>query len=166
FLAACTAAKPKISDYPFTTLSPNLGVVRIGQRGSKKGDGVDIVLADIPGLIEGAHEGLGLGDRFLGHIERTKVLLHLIDGTDEDVAGNYKTVRTELKAYGHNLTRKAEIIVLNKCDALDKETIKKKLAALKRVSRKDVYAMSAIAHSGVDDILKLIEQKVHKRQLS
>ena len=126
FLAACTAAKPKIANYPFTTLSPNLGVVKIG----KKLDTKDFVLADIPGLIEGAHEGQGLGDRFLGHVERTKVVLHLIDATDEDVVKNYKTVRAELKAYGQNLSRKAEIIALNKCDALDAATIKKKVAAL------------------------------------
>ena len=111
FLAACTAAKPKIANYPFTTLSPNLGVVKIG----KKLDTKDFVLADIPGLIEGAHEGQGLGDRFLGHVERTKVLLHLIDATDDDVVKNYKTVRAELKAYGHNLSRKAEIIANTSC---------------------------------------------------
>src|SRR5580704_1357480 len=126
FLAACTAAKPKIADYPFTTLTPNLGVVQIG---GKRG-GTSFVLADIPGLIEGAHEGHGLGTRFLGHVERCRVLVHLIDGTDDDVVKNYKTVRKELKAYGHGLTRKAEIIALNKCDALDAAEIKRKIAAL------------------------------------
>ena len=156
FLAACTAAKPKIANYPFTTLSPNLGVVKIG----KKLDTKDFVLADIPGLIEGAHEGQGLGDRFLGHVERTKVVLHLIDATDEDVVKNYKTVRAELKAYGQNLSRKAEIIALNKCDALDAATIKKKVAALKKASKKEVYAISAVAHTGVEGILKMIAGKI------
>lgn len=162
FLAACSSAKPKIADYPFTTLSPNLGVVRIGKRGSKKDDGIDFVLADIPGLIEGAHEGMGLGDRFLGHVERTKVLLHLIDATDEDVLKNYKTIRGELKAYGHNLGRKTEIIALNKCDALSPTEIKSKLNALKRASRKDVYAISAVSRQGVDKILQLIATKISK----
>src|SRR5215217_8021949 len=104
FLAAVSAAKPKIADYPFTTLHPNLGVVSIGER--------DFVLADIPGLIEGAHEGQGLGDRFLGHVERCAILVHLIDGTQEDVGEAYQTVRTELEAYGHGLADKAEILAL------------------------------------------------------
>jgi GTPase len=160
FLAACTSARPKIADYPFTTLSPNLGVVRIGQRGSKKDDGVDFVLADIPGLIEGAHEGHGLGDRFLGHVERTKVLLHLVDGTDENYLKNYKAVRGELKAYGQNLSRKAEIIALNKCDALDAATIKRKVAALKKASRKNVFPISAVAKTGVDTVLQLLAKKI------
>ena len=127
FLAACTAAKPKIADYPFTTLSPNLGVVQLGGRR----DGTTFVLADIPGLIEGAHEGHGLGDRFLGHVERCRVLLHLIDGTEEDVVKNYKTVRQELKAYGADLIRKPEIIALNKCDALTPAEIKRKSRPLR-----------------------------------
>jgi GTP-binding protein len=156
FLAACTAAKPKIAGYPFTTLSPNLGVVRAG---GKKGD-VSFVLADIPGLIEGAHDGHGLGDRFLGHVERCRVLLHLIDGTDEDVAANYKTIRDELKAYGGGLSRKAEIIALNKCDALDKDEIKRKVAALKRVTRKPIHLISAVAHTGVTEVLHLIVEKI------
>jgi GTPase len=160
FLAATTSAKPKIADYPFTTLSPNLGVVRIG----KKGDTNDLVLADIPGLIEGAHEGHGLGDRFLGHIERTKVLLHLIDATEDDVVKNYKIVRAELKAYGHKVTRKPEIIALNKCDALDPATIKRKVAALKKASRKDVHPISAVAHTGVDGTLKAMMHKIKKRR--
>jgi GTP-binding protein len=162
FLAACTAAKPKIADYPFTTISPNLGVVRFG----RKGDTVDFVMADIPGLIEGAHEGQGLGDRFLGHVERTKVLLHLIDGTDDDVVQNYKTIRAELKAYGQKLPRKPEIIALNKIDALDTATIKQKVAALKRASKKDVYAISAVARLGTDQILQLLATKVLKPKKS
>jgi GTP-binding protein len=156
FLAACTAAKPKIADYPFTTLAPNLGVVKLGG----KRDGTSFVLADIPGLIEGAHEGLGLGDRFLGHVERCRVLLHLIDGTDEDVVANYKTIRAELKAYGGGLGRKAEIIALNKCDAMDEADIKKKVAALKKVTRKPVYVISGVAHTGVTEILGLIATKI------
>lgn len=161
FLASCTEAKPKIADYPFTTLSPNLGVVRIGDRGSKKHAGVDFVLADIPGLIEGAHEGQGLGDRFLGHVERTKVMLHLVDGTAEDVVANYKTIRGELKAYGHGLSRKPEIIALNKCDALTTADIKKKVAALKKASRKEVHVISAVARKGVDEVLQLMAKKIH-----
>src|SRR5689334_8616093 len=110
FLAAVSAAKPKIADYPFTTLHPQLGVVNV--------DGREFVLADIPGLIEGAHEGAGLGDRFLGHVERCRVLLHLIDGTGEDAGQAYATVRGELEAYGHELAGKPEIVALNKADAL------------------------------------------------
>lgn len=158
FLAASTSAKPKIADYPFTTLAPNLGVVQLGGRGGRT-----FVLADIPGLIEGAHEGQGLGDRFLGHVERTKILVHLIDGTDEDVVLNYKTIRAELKAYGGGLIRKPEIIALNKCDAMDAETIAKKCAALKKASRKEVYPISAVARKGVDALLNLVEKKVHKQ---
>ena len=110
FLAAVSAAKPKIADYPFTTLHPQLGVVRVDER--------EFVLADLPGLIEGAHEGVGLGDRFLGHTERCRVLLHLIDGTGEDAGADYKTVRAELEAYGQGLTDKPEIVALSKADAL------------------------------------------------
>src|SRR5688572_9764866 len=110
FLAAVSAAKPKIADYPFTTLHPQLGVFAV--------DGREFVMADIPGLIEGAHEGVGLGDRFLGHVERCRVLLHLVDGTGEHAGVAYKTVRAELEAYGEGLAEKPEIIALNKADAL------------------------------------------------
>ncbi len=158
FLAACTAAKPKIADYPFTTLSPNLGVVNVGS----KGDSVSFVLADIPGLIEGAHEGHGLGDRFLGHVERCRVLLHLIDATEEDIVANYKTIRAEIKAYGGGLSRKAEIVALNKCDALDAATIKRKTAALKKITKKPVYAISAVARAGVTDILYQLVKRIKK----
>ena len=156
FLAVCTAAKPKIADYPFTTMAPNLGVVQLGG----KRDGTSFVLADIPGLIEGAHEGHGLGDRFLGHVERTKVLLHLIDGTEEDVVKAYKTIRAELKAYGGGLSRKPEIVALNKCDALDAATVKRKLAALKKASRKEVHAISAVSGKGVDEVLAIMVKKI------
>src|SRR6202790_5595518 len=119
FLAAVSAAKPKIADYPFTTVHPQLGVVDVGGR--------EFVLADIPGLIEGAHEGVGLGDRFLGHVERCRVLLHLVDGTGEDAGVAYKTVRAELAAYGHDLVDKPEIVALNKSDALSMDDIKRQV---------------------------------------
>ena len=145
FLASVSAAKPKIADYPFTTLHPNLGVVRAGD--------VDFVLADIPGLIEGAHEGAGLGTRFLGHVERCRVLLHLVDGTQEDVGEAYRTVRRELKAYAAELVDKREIVALTKCDALDPETLEERAAQLRKAARKKPLILSAVAHMGVDDAL-------------
>jgi GTP-binding protein len=145
FLAAVSAAKPKIADYPFTTLHPNLGVVRIGER--------DFVLADIPGLIEGAHEGAGIGDRFLGHVERTGVLIHLIDGTQDDVKAAYKTIRGELGAYDAALAEKPEIVVLNKIDALSADEMKTKVAALKRSSKAEVFAASGVTGEGIDKVL-------------
>ena len=144
-LAAVSAAKPKIAAYPFTTLHPNLGVVRIGER--------DFVLADIPGLIEGASEGAGIGDRFLGHVERCKVLVHLIDGTEDDVKAAYKTIRGELAAYNEALAQKPEIVVLNKIDALDPADLKKKLAALKKLSGAEVLAASGVTGAGIDAVL-------------
>lgn len=138
FLAACSAAKPKIADYPFTTLHPNLGVVDMGTVDAR------FVLADIPGLIEGAHEGHGLGTRFLGHVERTAVLIHLIDGTQEDVVGAYKTIRHELKEYGGGLGFKPELIALNKIDSLTPEEQAEKLAALEKASGKKCFAVSAV----------------------
>ncbi len=145
FLAAVSAAKPKIADYPFTTLHPNLGVVRVGDR--------DFVLADIPGLIEGAHEGAGIGDRFLGHIERCGVLVHLIDGTEADVKTAYKTIRGELSAYDESLAEKPEILLLNKIDALSPEAIKEKTKLLKKASRGDVMLVSGATGQGVQDVL-------------
>ena len=150
FLAATTAAKPKIADYPFTTLAPNLGVVRFG----KADKAVEFVMADIPGLIEGASEGHGLGDRFLGHVERTKVLLHLVDATEEDVVKAYKTIRAELKAYGGGLSRKKEIVALNKCDAVDKKELAAKQKKLATAARKDVLCISAAAQQNVDKVLR------------
>jgi GTP-binding protein len=141
FLAAVSAAKPKIADYPFTTLNPQLGVV--------ESDGREFVLADIPGLIEGAHEGSGLGDRFLGHIERCRVLLHLIDGTGEHAGEAYKTVRAELEAYGQGLEDKYEIVALTKIDALTPEVIKQQAARLKRASKKTPLLLSAHSGKGV-----------------
>jgi GTP-binding protein len=146
FLAACSAAKPKIADYPFTTLHPNLGVVDLG-------DQARFVLADIPGLIEGAHEGHGLGTRFLGHVERTAVLIHLIDGTQEDVAAAYETIRNELQEYGGGLAEKPEIIALNKADALTPQEIEEKRNAIDKVSRKKCFAISTASQQGVRDVL-------------
>jgi GTP-binding protein len=148
FLAAVSAAKPKIADYPFTTLHPNLGVVKVGER--------DFVLADIPGLIEGAHEGAGIGDRFLGHVERTGVLVHLIDGTQEDVTDAYKIIRGELAAYDEALAEKPEIVVLNKIDALTDDEIKDKVKVLKRASKADVMTCSGVTGKGVQDVLHRI----------
>ena len=145
FLSAVSAAKPKIADYPFTTLHPNLGVVRIAER--------EFVLADIPGLIEGASEGVGIGDRFLGHIERCGVLIHLIDGTNEDVAHTYQAVRHELAAYADVLADKPEIVVLNKVDALTPEELKDKLKALKKVSKADIRQVSGVTGQGVEQVL-------------
>ena len=145
FLSKVSAAKPKIADYPFTTLHPNLGMIRAGD--------VDFVLADIPGLIEGAHEGAGLGTRFLGHVERCRVLLHLVDGTEEDVASAYRTVRRELKAYSPELAKKKEIVALSKCDALDPETLAEREEALKRAARKKPLLMSAVSGQGVQEAL-------------
>jgi GTP-binding protein len=148
FLAAVSAAKPKIANYPFTTLHPNLGVVQIGER--------DFVLADLPGLIEGASEGAGIGDRFLGHVERCGVLIHLIDGTEEDVKASYKTIRGELAAYDESLIEKPEIIVLNKIDALSDEEIKEKVKVLKKASKADIMTVSGVTGKGVDLVLYAI----------
>jgi GTPase len=148
FLAAVSAAKPKIADYPFTTLHPQLGVVEI--------DGREFVLADIPGLIEGAHEGTGLGDRFLGHVERCRVLLHIVDGTIEDAGLAYQTVRAELEAYGQGLADKPEIVALNKADALTPEQLKQQSARLKRVAEKKPLVVSAATGAGVPEVLRAL----------
>ena len=154
FLAAVSAAKPKIADYPFTTLTPQLGVVEI--------DGREFVLADIPGLIEGAHEGVGLGDRFLGHVERCRVLLHLVDGTTDDAAAAYKIVRAELAAYGHGLADKPEIVVLSKADALSAEASKRQLARLKRAAKRSPLLVSAVSGQGVADTLRALLNVIEK----
>jgi GTP-binding protein len=148
FLAAVTAAKPKIADYPFTTLNPQLGVAESGGR--------EFVLADIPGLIEGAHEGVGLGDRFLGHVERCRVLLHLVDGTLADAGAAYKTVREELSAYGHALAEKPEIVALTKADALDPAATKQQVARLQRAAKKKPFVVSAVSGDGVADVLRAV----------
>src|SRR5271155_867225 len=157
FLAAVSAAKPKIADYPFTTLQPQLGVVR--------SDGREFVLADIPGLIEGAHEGVGLGDRFLGHIERCRVLLHLIDGMTGDAGEAYKTVRAELSAYGHGLVDKPEIVALNKADALSADEIKQQTARLKRAAKKNPLVVSAVSGEGVADVLRALLKVIQKARI-
>jgi len=155
FLASVSAAKPKIADYPFTTLYPGLGVARI--------DGQECVLADIPGLIEGAHQGVGIGDRFLGHIERTRVLLHLVSAREEDVANTYQTVRRELTAYGHGIDEKPEIVILSQSDVLDNHECQEKKTALQKIAKKPVITLSAVTHAGIDlalrEIMKIIKAK-------
>lgn len=152
FLSIVSRAKPKIADYPFTTLVPNLGVVYIHD--------TEFVIADVPGLIEGAHEGVGLGTRFLGHVERCKAILHLIDGTHEDVVGAYKTVRRELELYGQGLGDKPEILALNKCDALTKEMIMEKVKILKKAAKKEVFMLSSLSRLGVNQILDALLKHV------
>ena len=145
FLATVSAAKPKIADYPFTTLKPGLGVVRVDDR--------EFVLADIPGLIEGAHEGFGLGDRFLGHVERCNVLVHLVDATGEHAGQAYKTIRRELDAYGAGLTEKPEIVALSKIDAVDAETLKAQTDRLKRAAKRTPLRVSAVSGAGMPQLL-------------
>src|SRR5882672_9216782 len=148
FLASVSAAKPKIADYPFTTLHPQLGVVRVDNR--------EFVIADLPGLIEHAHEGVGLGDRFLGHVERCRVLLHLSEGTTEHAGQAYKTVREELSAYGHGLTDKPEIVALSKADALTPEHLKEQKARLKRAAKATPLVISAVSHQGLTEGLRAL----------
>ena len=145
FLSAVTRAKPKIADYPFTTLHPQLGVVYCYDR--------EFVLADLPGLIENAHQGTGLGHRFLGHVERCGVLLHLIDGIQEDVGKAYKTIRQELKLYHPDLAKKPEVLALNKCDALTEDEVKEKVKILKKLSKTTVHSISAVARQGTQEVL-------------
>jgi len=145
FLAAVSRARPKIADYPFTTLIPHLGVAGVGDE--------ELVLADIPGLIEGAHGGAGLGDRFLGHIERCGVLIHLVDGTQADVAQAYRTVRAELKAYGHGLAAKTEIVCLNKVDALTEDRRVGQSESLGAASGSTVHPISGVAGDGLREVL-------------
>ncbi|MHA1113224.1 MAG: GTPase ObgE [Alphaproteobacteria bacterium] len=156
FLAAVSRARPKIADYPFTTLAPQLGVVATND--------TEIVLADIPGLIEGAHTGIGLGDRFLGHVERCGALLHLVDGTGEDVVAAYRTVRGELSAYGGGLTDKPEIVGLNKCDALSAEETEERRAALAAATGSEVFALSGVSGRGVDAVIAAIFAQVRDRR--
>ena len=150
FLAAVSHARPKIADYPFTTLKPQLGVVRL--------DDQEFVVADLPGLIEGASEGAGIGTRFLGHVERCSVILHLVDGTLEDIAGAYRTIRRELDLYGHGLSEKPEIVGLNKTDALDPRATSAKLATLRRAARQraTVLPLSGATGAGVPKALEVV----------
>jgi GTP-binding protein len=152
FLAAASAAKPKIADYPFTTLTPQLGVASV--------EGREFVLADIPGLIEGAHLGAGLGDRFLGHVERCRVLLHLVDGTAADAGKAYKVVRTELEAYAHGLADKPEIVALNKADAMTADEIKRQAARLKRAAKATPLIVSAATGAGMPQVLRALIEVV------
>lgn len=156
FLAAVSAAKPKIADYPFTTLTPGLGVVTIDTR--------TFVLADIPGLIEGAHEGAGLGDRFLGHLERCRILIHLVDGTSDDVAEDYRIIRGEIAAYGGGLEEKPEILCLNKADALTQEEREERAALLASESGADVYVISAVSGEGMKEVLRLAANEIKERR--
>jgi len=151
FLAATSNARPKIADYPFTTLHPNLGVVGV--------DDAEFVAADIPGLIEGAHEGRGIGDRFLGHVERCAVLLHLVDGTSEDVAADWRTIIGELEAYGGALAQKPRITVLNKIDALDEKERREKVSALRDVAG-PVMQMSGVSREGLVEVLRVLRSRV------
>jgi GTPase len=152
FLAAVSNARPKIADYPFTTLVPNLGVVGV--------DGAEFVMADIPGLIEGASEGRGLGMQFLAHVERCKVLLHLVDGTSSTITKDYRTIVTELEAYADELGDKARVVALNKCDALDAKTIATRRKALEKASGGPVYVISGVAGTGLTDVLRTLYAQI------
>ncbi|WP_296762728.1 GTPase ObgE [Sediminimonas sp.] len=152
FLAATSNARPKIADYPFTTLHPNLGVVGV--------DGTEFVMADIPGLIAGAHEGRGIGDRFLGHVERCAVLLHLVDATAEDVAGDYRTIIDELEAYGGHLADKPRITALNKVDALDDEMRAACKAELEQAAGGAVFMLSAVTGEGLMPVLRALRARI------
>ncbi len=155
-LAAVTGARPKIADYPFTTLYPQLGVAYVG--------GEEFVMADIPGLIEGAHEGAGLGDRFLGHVERCGAILHLVDGTAEDVAQAWRLVRHEIESYGHGLAELPEYVALNKCDALTSEAAADKSAALAAACAAPVAPLSGVSGQGLDDMLKELLHRVGEQR--
>lgn len=154
FLAATSNARPKIADYPFTTLEPQLGVVGV--------DAAEFVIADIPGLIEGAHEGRGIGDRFLGHVERCAVLLHLIDGTAEDVAADYRTIIEELEAYGGDLASKPRVTALNKMDALDAELGQMLREELEAAGAENVFLMSGVSGEGVERVLRALRREIDR----
>jgi len=152
FLATVSAAKPKVADYPFTTLHPILGVVAV--------DGHEFVLADIPGLIEGAHMGAGLGDRFLGHVERCSVLLHLVDAIAADPVADYATVRRELAAYGGGLDTKPEIVAISKTDAVDARRLSEVSAALAKAAGGEPLAMSSVSGEGVAAVLRAARRAI------
>lgn len=157
FLAATSNARPKIADYPFTTLHPNLGVVGV--------DNAEFVIADIPGLIAGAHEGRGIGVRFLGHVERCAVLLHLVDGTSETVAEDYHTIIGELEAYGGALADKPRITVLNKIDALDEEQLANASSELEKACKGPIMQMSAVARTNTVDVLRALRGQIDEDRL-
>ena len=157
FLSVVSAAKPKIADYPFTTLHPNLGVVAI--------DGKEFVMADIPGLIEGAHEGAGIGHRFLGHVERCRVLLHLIDATHTDPIANWRTIRTELSAYDDDLSRKPEIIALSKCDSAPDDYITDLIKELQKAGAKNILRLSSVTGSGLNEVLRTIDDVIQSERV-
>jgi GTP-binding protein len=156
-LSVVSNAQPEIADYPFTTLTPNLGVATI--------DNADILIADIPGLIEGAARGKGLGNAFLRHIERTTVLLHLIDVYNENVATAYTTIRQELEAHNLALTKRPEIVALTKTEGIDKELLAHQINSLKKITKSDIYAISSQAHSGLKQLLRALNQKIKQPQL-
>ena len=155
-ISTVSEAKPKIADYPFTTLNPVLGIAKYNDD--------ELVIADIPGLIEGAHEGKGLGDRFLGHIERCNLLLHLIDANDTDVINSWKTVRNEISAYSKELDEKKEIIVLSKSDSINEEKLDEKLIILKDYTNKDVFKMSSVTGKGITSILRILHDNISKTE--
>ena len=155
-ISTVSEAKPKIADYPFTTLNPVLGIAKYNDN--------ELVIADIPGLIEGAHEGKGLGDRFLGHIERCNLLLHLIDANDSDVINSWKTVRNEISAYSKELDEKKEIIVLSKSDSIDEEKLDEKLSTLKGYTNKEVFKMSSVTGKGITSILRILHDNISKTE--
>ena len=151
FLSKCTRAKPKIANYPFTTINPNLGVLNINHR--------EIVLADIPGLIEGSHKGIGLGDKFLRHIERCKTLIHLIDISEKNILENYLKVRNELSKYDKSILKKEEIVIFNKVDLMGKEKIKEKLKNFKKKIKKNFETVSLITNENLEKVKKIIYKK-------
>ena len=155
-ISTVSEAKPKIADYPFTTLNPVLGIAKYNNN--------ELVIADIPGLIEGAHEGKGLGDRFLGHIERCNLLLHLIDANDSDVINSWKTVRNEISAYSKELDEKKEIIVLSKSDSIDETKLDEKLNILKDYTYKDVFKISSVTGKGITSILRILHDNISKTE--
>ncbi|MEK9531524.1 MAG: GTPase ObgE [Alphaproteobacteria bacterium] len=157
FLSVVSAAKPKIADYPFTTLHPNLGVVAI--------DGKEFVMADIPGLIEGAHKGAGIGHRFLGHVERCRVLLHLIDATHTDPIASWRTIRTELSAYDDGLARKPEIIALSKCDSAPDDYITDLIKELQKAGAKNILRLSSVTGSGLNEVLRAIDDVIQSERI-
>ena len=150
-LSRCTRAKPKIANYPFTTINPNLGVLSMNHK--------EVILADIPGLIEGSHKGVGLGDKFLRHIERCKVLIHLIDISEKDIIGNYLKIRNELSKYDKSILKKKEIVIFNKSDLVNMESITKKLKNFKKETKKDFQIISLVSKKNFEEVKKIIHSK-------